>query len=50
MTVVGIQLYGKVTSIFKEHKDAQGNITRKAGPYDYFLGQGVTFVYQMLLI
>lgn len=50
MVVVGLQLYGKVTSIFKEKKDEAGNITRKAGPYDYFLGQAVTFFYQMLII
>lgn len=49
MTVVGLQLYGKVTGIFNTKKDAEGNVTYKATPLDFFLGQAVTFFYQMLI-
>ena len=49
MTVVGLQLYGKVTGIFATKKDAEGNVTYKATPLDFFLTQAVTFFYQMLI-
>lgn len=29
---------------------ANGEILQKAGPYDYFIGQGITFVYQLMII
>ena len=45
MVVIGLQMYGKVSAIFKDKKDADGNVIKKAGPYDYFLGQATTFLY-----
>jgi len=50
VVLVMIQIYQYVSSLFKNKVGPNGDVIRKAGPYDYFIGQGVTFVYQLMII
>jgi hypothetical protein len=45
-----MELYSKVSALFKDKMDADGNIVHKAAPIDFFLGQAVTFFYQLIII
>lgn len=45
-----IQVYQYISSFFKNKFDANGLIILKAGPYDYYIGQAITFVYQLMII
>jgi hypothetical protein len=50
LVVVTMTLYGRLKGLFGAKKDANGNVTRLAGPYDWFIVQGMTFFYQMVII
>lgn len=50
LVVVTMTLYGRVKGFFGKKTDAAGNVTQKGGPYDWFIVQGMTFFYQMIII